>query len=154
MGMLTAVRRTLLGGKKSEIINMLIDGDMELDDVAWADYSAPASNVRSAVQVYHGAYSRQIVGDPLGAGEQGTRQGIITLEVGKNYTYTGWIYLVSGSYAYINVSSGGAPQIVNVTGSWQQITHTFTATGVNSYFYMLLSKNAVAFFDYCWLFIV
>jgi len=129
-------------------VNLVPNGDMELMTPDWESINSPTTNERSDTRAYNGTYSRHIVCDAAGSAEQGSRMNATGLVIGVSYTLTGYIWLVSGTYAYIHCLAGGSPAITSTTGSWVEVTDTFTANATTGYVNILATKNAEVYFDY------
>jgi len=128
--------------------NLVTDGDMELAGVAnWPNYGTPISVAKSSAQAHSGTQSLHVV---TNANNEGSRQDSVSVENGKTYHITGWVYVVS-SIAYIRTTIGVGTTISNTIstlGVWIE----FTPFDVLSDFtgqetIQLVPNNGEAYFD-------
>ncbi|RMG84446.1 MAG: hypothetical protein D6712_11265, partial [Chloroflexi bacterium] len=84
--------------------NVLPNGGMEGDEL-WNSLGA-TTNSRWANPKYVGRYSRKV---DVSTALQGIESASFTLEAGKTYTVTGWVYISSGTQVTAQLADSGSP---------------------------------------------
>jgi hypothetical protein len=134
----TPIRVRLLSTAKNYVTNP----SFETNAAGWT--SPSADSTRTSLRAQDGTFSYEAHWPDTSAGP-GAEITVFGLDVGVTYTASAWVWVNAGSnpvrLAVAGLATGGASTL---TGAWQQITYTFTATSTSHRLQLYCTTPAVS----------
>ncbi len=130
--------------------NVLPNGGMEGDEL-WNSLGATV-NSRWTNPKYIGRYSRKV---DVSTALQGIESASFTLEAGKTYTVTGWVYISSGTQVTAQLANSGSPiggasatSTNGIVNKWQQLRFEYTPSSTisNATLQIVATNGATLFY--------